>query len=477
MKARFFLPLVCLFCLILASVSATAKPSNGGACPAIVPINPPIDSPTSAPCANSGCPDTSFNGAGFVITNTDGSIPKQNDVDSAQAVQQVIMPDGSTRLLAIGTTSNSTGSQGIALVRYNSDGSPDHGFGSNGIVTEFLPSVSGLVVDGVVDASGNIVVLSSANSGGSFVVARFLPSGALDTSFNSKGYSSIISVKPESLALDTNGNILIGGIYYPGKNVYGAVVRLTPGGTLDSSFGAAGQVTITALGDVSGLTTEGVNSANYILAGGGNQVLRLSANGAIDHTFGGGAGVAVSNLCGFGYNIWVLKTDAAGNILAVGSGPATSGGSRKIGVTRFTANGILDTTFGLNATTGSSKTGFTILDVFGSTNTAYSAAVFADGSSDFAVGGSADVQSGTNISHYYFVAKYDSTGALVLSFNNSHGVAALDWGSANNFTVGRQNNGLLVEPSDGKLVVGTGTGFSSGPYTGYNFAVARLWPN
>jgi uncharacterized delta-60 repeat protein len=415
-----------------------------------------------------------------MITNTDGSIPKQTDSEGATAVQQVVMPDGSTRILAIGPTSSPVAgggvAGGVALVRYNSDGSLDSGFGTNGIVTEFLPSVGG-VADGVVDASGRIVVLSSANSGGSSVVFRFLSNGVLDTSFNTTGYSNVISVKPTSLTLDTNGNILVGGIYYPGKRgAYGAVVRLTSGGTLDPSFGLGGQVTVTALGDVSGLTTESVNSVNYILAGGGNQIVRLGTNGAIDNTFGGGTSAATTTLCGFGYNIWVLKTDAAGNILAVGSGPATSGGSRKIGVTRFTANGILDTTFGFNAPTGSNKTGFTILDLFGSTNTAYSATVFADGSGDFAVGGSADVPSGTNISHYYFVAKYDSTGVLVPSFNNSHGVVALDWGSANNFTVGRQDSGLIVEPSDGKLVVGTGTGFSSGPYAGYNFAVARLWP-
>jgi hypothetical protein len=74
------------------------------------------------------------------------------------------------------------------------------------------------------------------------------------------------------------------------------------------------------------------------------------------------------------------------------------------------------------------------------------------------------------------VLKVDSTGNLVGTFNNSHGAVALDWESGNSSTSSLSNHGLLIEPSDGKLEVGGTANFSGDPYTGYNFAVARIWP-
>jgi uncharacterized delta-60 repeat protein len=458
--------------------AAGAKTSGGSACPAITPINPPIASPTSGKCSNSGCVDSSFNSTGFVLTNTDGSISPTIDFDAAVSVQQIVMPDGSTRILAIGQTTNpiSGAGQGIALVRYNNDGSLDTGFGNGGITIVFLPSGSASPMDGVLDAQGNIVVLSNANGGA--IVSRFHPDGTLDASFNGTGSSALLtSLFPQSLVLDPAGNILAAGQYTPNVSrnrqaAYGSVFRLTPSGILDSSFGSAGIATNTAFSSVGALAIETVNSTPYVLFASGSQIARLTPSGVQDSTFAGGKGLASTNACGFGFSIRALRIDTSGNILATGFGPIATNGANKIIASRFTSAGNVDTSFGLSSTSGSGKTGFAVFDLFGFLNISDTATVFTDGSGDFAIGGYASTSSG----NYDFVLKVDSTGSLVGGFDNSKGAIALDWGSGINYTASLSNHDLLIEPSDGKIVMGGTVEFTSGPNTGYNFAVARMWP-
>jgi len=475
MKIKIFLAVSCVSVLFSTTATAIAKTGGGGgACAAITPINPPIYSPTTAMCANSGCTDGSFGTNGFVLTNTDGSISPTIDLDAAVSVQQLVMPDTSTRVLAIGrTTSPVAGAgQGIALVRYNIDGSLDTAFGNGGIVTAFLPSGSANPMDGVLDAQGNIIVLSNVSAGAQ--VFRFHPDGTFDSSFNGTGVSPVLaSLFPQALALDQAGNILAGGQYTPNRRgAYGAVFRLTPNGTLDMSFGSAGLVVDTAFSSVGALAVESVSSIPYVLFASGSKIARLKPGGALDTTFGGGTGLATTNACGNGYSIRALRIDSSGNIVATGFGPAVSGGTYKIIASRFTSAGSLDTSFGLNSTSGSGKTGFAVFDLFGLQNISDTAAIFTDGSGDIAIGGYANGASGT----YDFVLKVDPTGQLVTAFNNSKGAVALDWGSGNNSTETLSNHDLLIEPSDGKLVLGGTIEFSTGPNTGYNFAAARLWP-
>ena len=425
MQARICCPLVCLLAFVQASPVAGAKTSGGSACPAITPINPPITSPTTAPlCGNSGCADAAFGTNGFVITNTDGSISPTVDLEYAASVQQMTMPDGSTRILAIGSTDSANPgggyTEGIALARYNNDGSLDSAFGNGGIVRMFPPSGSSAPMDGVLDAQGNIVVLFELSSGAQ--LARFLPDGALDTTFNKTGFSTVLSsLFPQALALDPAGNILAGGQYTPyvahnRQAAYGAVFRVTSGGTIDSSFGSAGIATNTAFTSVGALAIELVNSTPYILFASGSQIARLTPSGSPDSTFAGGTGLASTSACGFGYSIRALRIDTSGNIFATGYGSIISNGPYKIIASRFTPAGKIDTTFGLNSTSGGGKTGFIVFDLFGVSNYSDTAAVLPDG--DIAIGGYANT-AGTTSYNYVFVVKVDSTGNLVSGFNNS----------------------------------------------------------
>ena len=51
-----------------------------------------------------------------------------------------------------------------------------------------------------------------------------------------------------AIAVEPNGDVVVGGVHWLGSAVFG-VARLTPGGTLDSTFGSGGTLTTTIQGD------------------------------------------------------------------------------------------------------------------------------------------------------------------------------------------------------------------------------------
>jgi uncharacterized delta-60 repeat protein len=109
-----------------------------------------------------GTPDTSWGGSGVV------TVP-----NPASALSVAIQPDD--KVVAGGTAGSESG---VALVRYNADGSLDTSFGNSGIVTTLIGtrSFGGWVT---LQSNGDIVQAGSAyNSSGNqvFAVARYLPS-------------------------------------------------------------------------------------------------------------------------------------------------------------------------------------------------------------------------------------------------------------------------------------------------------------
>jgi uncharacterized delta-60 repeat protein len=416
------------------------------------------------------CLDATFGGHGLVLTNTDGSVPEVHDLDGASAVKQ--LTDGTSKLVAMGvTTDPQTLHQGIAVVRYNVDGSLDAMFGSGGISKAFISSNQpDGVRDGTIDINGNVLALVYVN--GTTVVARFTYAGLLDASFNSVGYSAPLNVDPRAMLLQPDGKILVAGEVIIRKSLTAAIVRLNADGSPDTTFGSNGEVIISSLAVPYALALQSVNSQPYLLAGGqtttGNfGIVRVSLSGTLDSTFGA-SGLATTNVCGFGGRIDTLALDAAGNILAGGIALAVSGGAQKIALARFASNGALDTTF------GSARTGQTLLDFYGSNNFATSVVPLPDGSGGFLIAGYADKSVGTSILHYLVLAKYDAYGSLNTVFG-SGGAVAIDFGGGNNTMPSVGSSSLLIQ-LDGKVVIAGDVGFASGPNAGYNFGLARLWP-
>src|SRR5207253_9205887 len=117
-----------------------------------------------------------FNTTGIVTTN----FGQLDDIHDAK-----LQADG--KIVAIG--SYNTGSKtDLALARYNADGSLDPTFGTGGTVTTDLGGFNQSASSVVIQSEGKLVVAGIYAPGGpsKFFVARYSSSGTLDTTFSSK---------------------------------------------------------------------------------------------------------------------------------------------------------------------------------------------------------------------------------------------------------------------------------------------------
>ncbi len=188
--------------------------------------------------------------------------------------------------------------------------------------------------------------------------------GTLDPGFGSGGKVSFrfgsTSDGAGSAVLQPDGKIVIVGSTLPSGQSAGfrdfAVARLNSNGSLDNTFGSSGQV-ITGFGafdeDIASAVV--LQPDGKILAAGrsGNvfAITRYNANGILDTTFGTGGKVTTDfpENVSAGISDLFLQTD--GKILVIGSTVSGSGsteGQRQIALVRYNPDGSLDTSFGNN---------------------------------------------------------------------------------------------------------------------------------
>ncbi len=327
----------------------------------------------------------------------------------------------------------------IGMVRYNANGTLDTTFGTGGtVMTDFdLNDESGNSV--VVQSDGKIVVAgySSDENSSDFAVVRYTASGALDTTFGVEGkvttdfYGSWD--EGYSVALQSDGKIVVAGACENGSDWEFALARYNIDGTLDPTFGTGGKVT-TPLGS-SGyawaysvavqtdgkivIAGESDNGTNIDIA-----VVRYTASGALDPTFGTGGKVVTDFDLDESGNSVVVQSD--GKILVAGYSS-----NDDFAVVRFTSSGALDTAFGTN--------GRIITDFDGSSDYASSVALQANGKI-FVAGSTSKLGSSD-----FAVARYTTSGVLDNSFGEA-GKVSTDFGGAQDFgsSVAVQHDGMLV---------------------------------
>src|ERR1041384_1147038 len=163
-----------------------------------------------------------------------------------------IQPDGKIVVAGFSSpqTGHSTTGWDLTILRLNVNGSLDPTFGNFG-----HGSTPGFIVDAVtgnqqfnrrclaIQPDGKLVVVCWGTDSPSFV-ARYLSTGALDTTFGVGGrrtFSITGNDVPTGLALMGDGRIVVGGHGQNGTTAF--VVRFSAGGVLDTSFGAGGSTT------------------------------------------------------------------------------------------------------------------------------------------------------------------------------------------------------------------------------------------
>jgi uncharacterized delta-60 repeat protein len=182
-----------------------------------------------------GSLDTTFGTGGKLILPV-GSI-------AAQANGVAVQPDG--KIVVVGFAWNST-NRDFLLVRLNSDGSLDPGFGSSGIVTTQIGTANDTAIALALQADGKIVAAGTTNSSGQldFALARYTATGDLDTTFGTGGMVVVSNPTDgeivSALRLQPDGKIVAAGQRGAGSSQDAALLRFDPNGNLDTTFGAGG---------------------------------------------------------------------------------------------------------------------------------------------------------------------------------------------------------------------------------------------
>ena len=182
--------------------------------------------------------------------------------------------------------------------------------------------------------------------------------GELDTSFNSPNGFIIQPIGSDddwgySLAIQSDGKILLGGYCDNGSNINFCIARFNSDGTLDTTFGSSGKVIQTiGLSFYFGQSLA-IQPDGKILLGGycGNGltncdfcIARFNSNGTLDNSFGT-VGKLIQPLIGSFVNLgFSLAIQLDGKILLGGSCYGLT--SRDFCIARFNSNGTLDTSFG-----------------------------------------------------------------------------------------------------------------------------------
>jgi uncharacterized delta-60 repeat protein len=373
-----------------------------------------------------GALDSSFGASGLVTTTFGGS---------AQPHSILIQSDG--KIVVVGAASSV-----LTLVRYNADGSLDASFGASGVATTNGVGV-GYSIRTVLQSDGKIVVAAGL---GAVNLVRYNTDGSLDTSFGTNGVVSTTlgdlyqQTQASSVALQSDGKLIVTGYgtYYGSSVVVRSFVfRYNTDGSLDTSFGASGKTEINVstfsdtINDVAiqsdGKLVLAVLTSEHFLA-------RLNADGSLDTSFGN-SGYATGLTQGKTIKQIALQSD--GKIITVGttsidSVPATQ---EVFCLSRHTKDGVLDSTFG--------SSGYTITSLNALSLSAYALAIKPDNA--ILAAGSSYSEDENQKYYHVALAAYNANGSLDSSFG-SGGVATVS-GSANYdvaYAVAVQSDGKVV---------------------------------
>jgi uncharacterized delta-60 repeat protein len=188
-----------------------------------------------------GSLDTAFGTSGKVVTDATPSFDGAFDV--AVAATGAIVVGGGTGLAPLGTSD-------FLILRYRPDGSLDPSFGTGGIVTtDFgggdIAFAIGLAAGGKITTAGG----TNVNDAGDFAVAQYNTDGSPDVGFGSGG---VLTTDVTSGSHDTgngvvvlaDGRVAVAGISgsAPGSTVF-ALVRYSAAGAVDTTFGSGGRST------------------------------------------------------------------------------------------------------------------------------------------------------------------------------------------------------------------------------------------
>lgn len=282
---------------------------------------------------STGAPDLTFGGDGWITVTVGVSAP---------ADDMLLQPDGKIVVVGWVLTSNAPGAPISALVaRFNPDGSPDTGFDGDGIVMMSLGGVNDQLRDVALQPDGKIVAVGFSKPGPKtdLAILRLNTDGSPDMSFDSDGrVTTQFGVDSDDvgngLALQADGKIVVAGMTRPypgGLPEYFVTARYLSDGSLDNTFDGDGYILAQVTPGAYNFATDVAFQRDgriVVLGSTGNLSLlnfglvRYNTDGSIDNSFGSNGMVstdfAQSSPTQDNAQALLIQTD--GKIVAAGSG-------------------------------------------------------------------------------------------------------------------------------------------------------------
>lgn len=411
-----------------------------------------------------GALDNSFDGGGKLVTD----FFSDWDYPGSLAIQ----PDG--KLVVAGRAANpGSNSTDFVLVRYNASGDPDNSFGAEGkVFTDFLGADGANFV--ALQSDGKLVVAGATGYPDAytsdFALLRYNSDGSPDNSFSGDGkeagYYPVAVSANFALAVQSDGKVVVAGRTNPDQSRRAdfGLARYGVDGTPDPGFGTGGTVVTDFFGNLDQLTAMAIQADGKIIAAGyaiydlvtGRHDLalaRYNPDGTLDPSFDGDGRVTSGfpELIGRAASVAVQPD---GKIVVAGTALHPGGRHLDFALVRYNRDGSLDTGFG--------EEGKVITDFWGADDDASSLVIQSDGR--LVVAGTA-AKPGTY--EGFALARYTPDGVLDQSFDGD-GRLTTDFGS---WAVAR----ALAIQEDGKLVV-AGRYYGPTTYTG-DLALARYYPS
>jgi uncharacterized delta-60 repeat protein len=310
--------------------------------------------------------DTSFGMGGKVTTGVTGNTEFVNDVTI----------DNNGKILSTGVTFGFPWD--YITARFNTDGTPDSGFGTNGVVLTDFGVYDDTAKAVAVDSNNKIVVagtvltdLFDVSGSYDFGLARYNPNGSLDSTFGNIIEAPGLVVtdfgetyeEAKDMVLTSTGITVVGDhrvdVGGPNDSTDLIIARYTSStGLLDPSFGSGGKVITDFAGVREYANSAVIDSSNKLIVVGSIDdnpdiftaeqdilLVRYNTDGSLDTTFGSGGKVA-TDIGGVVEEATAVSIDSNGRIVVVGNTNVSICG--RIFVARYNPNGTLDNSFGIN---------------------------------------------------------------------------------------------------------------------------------
>jgi uncharacterized delta-60 repeat protein len=248
----------------------------------------------------------------------------------------------------------------IFLARYDSNGTPVDGYGTDGVLTvslwdemgmDLMPWSSALQNDGTVLVAGMYDTHGGALGSGALLMRLNLEDGTLDPAFGSDG----MVLNPEAtyafgqITLQSDGEILVTNS--PISSAL-AIRRFTSTGLPDEGFGTDGVLEIPTLQPQCSALAEGLEGKLYLTAAPSETdfassdflLARLNPDGTMDTGFGTD-GFVLTDFGGDGDDSCGMLVQADGKIIVGGAAHDAAGGMGPA-LARYSEEGVLDESFG-----------------------------------------------------------------------------------------------------------------------------------